>query len=352
MSFSFAVIGINHGHIDMQIEQMLEAGCHFKSFYAVEDNLAAAFQEKFPDAIRVKTEDKILKDDDIKLVLGAGIPSERAEMGMRAMRAGKDVMVDKPGATSLKQLDELKKCQAETGRIYSIFYCERFHQRSTIKLQELVAEGAIGDVIHVTCIGPHKLGLFERPEWFYKRDKYGGILGDLSTHMIDQFLTLADTDDAEIIGSHVGNFHCKEYPELQDFGDLYIRSRDTSATGYIRVDWLTPAALPTWGDGRLFVQGTKGSIELRKYIDIAHHANIGENHLYLSNENGVEYINCNDVPFLYGHMLRDDVLNRTETAMSQKHCFYATELALKAQNQAVEMKCKKSIRAKREEEAA
>lgn len=338
MSFSFAVIGINHGHIDMQIEQMLEAGCSFKSFYAVEDDLATKFQEKYPGANRALSENEILSDDGIKLILGAGIPSERAEMGMRAMRAGKDVMVDKPGATSLKQLEDLKKCQRETGRIYSIFYCERFHQRSTIKLQDMVADGMIGDVLHVTCIGPHKLGLFERPEWFYKREKYGGILGDLSTHMIDQFLTLTNSQSAEIIGSSVGNFHSPNHPELEDFGDVYLRSSDGSATGYIRVDWLTPAALPTWGDGRLFVQGTKGAIELRKYIDIAHHKNEGENHLYLSNEDGVQYINCNDVPFLYGHMLRDDVLNRTETAMKQDHCFYATELALRAQAEAVTMK--------------
>ena len=337
MSFAFSVIGINHAHIYMQIEQMLGAGCYLKSFYAIEDDLAKTFADKYPACLRVKSEEDIYRDAETRLILGAGIASERAEMGIRAMLAGKDVMVDKPGAVSLEQLERLKKVQKETGRIYSIFYCERFHQRATVKAGQLVQVGAIGQVIQTICIGPHKLGLFTRPDWFYKKAQYGGILGDIATHMVDQFLFFTGASDAEIIAAQVGNARNPDHPELEDFGDIHLRSKDGTATGYIRVDWLTPNALPTWGDGRLFIQGTEGYIEIRKYIDISNPERQGENHLYLVNASGVQYMNCADTPLVYGHQLRDDVVNRTETAMTQDHCFKATEIALRAQAQAARL---------------
>lgn len=334
MAFSYAVIGINHGHIHMQIEQMEGAGCHLKSFYAAEDELAAEFIKKYPHCIRVRSEEEILSDPDIRLILGAGIPNERAEMGIRAMRMGKDVMVDKLGAMNEDQLKRLKKTVQATGRFYSIFYCERFHQRATLKAADLISQGVIGDVVNVICVGPHKLGLFERPEWFYKKKSYGGILADIGTHMIDQFLFFTHSDDAVIHHARATNIACLDHPEMQDFGEIFLTSKDGQKSGYIKVDWLTPASFPTWGDGRLFLQGTKGALEIRKYIDIAHPSHEGENHLYLTTQNGVEYINCNDVDFSYGADIRDDVLNRTQKAMRQEHCFKATELALQAQKMA------------------
>jgi hypothetical protein len=108
--------------------------------------------------------------------------------------------------------------------------------------------------------------------------------------------------------------------------------RSDHATGYVRVDWLTPAGLPTWGDVRLFLTGTEGSIELRKNIDLA--GRPGKDHLFLVDGESTTYIDCFNVPLPFGAQLIADVQQRTETAMPQAHCFLACELALRAQQQA------------------
>lgn len=330
--FDFAVIGINHGHIFGQVRLMLDAGCRLKSYFAVEDDFAAGFEEAFPGTRRAAEERAILEDDDIRLVLGAGILSERAPMAVRAMRHGKDVMLDKPGATTLGQLEDLRRTQAETGCILSILYSEHYTQRSTIAAGKFVRSGAIGRVIQTMGTGPHRIGT-ARPDWFWAREKYGGILTDIASHQVEQFLFFSDSESAEVISSQVGNFSHPAKPEFEDFGQIVLASN--GATGFIRVDWFTPDGLPTWGDGRLFLLGTEGTIELRKYVDVA--GRDGGDHMFLTDGKGVRHIDCSRTPITYGEGLRNDVLDRTETAMPQAHCFLATELALRAQANATRL---------------
>ncbi len=331
--FAFSVIGINHGHIYGQVQVMLDAGCRLKDFFAPEDDLAASFLKSFPSANRVSDERSILGDPEVKLVVGAGILADRAPMAVRAMRAGKDAMLDKPGATSLDQLAELRRAQAETGRILSICYSEHYTQRATIAAGDLVGAGAIGRVVSTVGLGPHRIGNYPRPDWFYRRSRYGGILCDIGSHQAEQFLFFTGSTGAEVLSSQIANFAHPATPEFEDFGQMVLAS--DRATGYVRVDWFTPDKLPTWGDGRLFLVGTEGTIELRKYVDVAGRA--GGDHLLLVNRDGVRHIDCSKTPITYGERLRDDVNNRTETAMPQAHCFLATELALAAQARATRL---------------
>jgi len=328
--FAFATSGVNHGHIYDQTRVMQGAGCWLKSFFAAEDDLAAAYAKAFPDARRVADERAILEDAEVKLVLGAGILAERAPMAIRAMRHGKDVMLDKPGATALDQLAELRAVQAETGRILSILYSEHYTQPATIAAGDLVKAGAIGRVIQTVGLGPHRVGNYPRPGWFYSRERTGGILCDIGSHQVEQFLFFAAADVAEVASSQIANFDHPDTPEFEDFGQMILVS--DSATGFIRVDWFTQDGLPVWGDGRLFILGTEGTIELRKYIDIA--GRPGGDHLFLVDRSGVRHIDCSATEITFGRQLRDDVVNRTETAMPQAHCFLATELALIAQTRA------------------
>lgn len=329
----FAAIGLNHFHIYGQTNLLLRAGAELVKFYAVEPDLLALYAKDYPQAKLATSEAEILEDESIQLVISAAIPNERAPLGIRIMQHGKDYMTDKPGFTTLEQLAEVRRVQQETGRIYSIDYSERLETRSSVKAGELVHSGAIGKVIQTIGLGPHRRRLHQRPPWFFQREKYGGILCDIASHQFDQYLYFTGAKEAELVQAQVANYHHPEHPELEDFGDVTVRSEGCS--GYIRVDWFTPDGLATWGDGRLFILGTEGYIEARKYIDIA--GRPGTDHLFLVNKEKTEYIDCSQVELPYGRQLIHDILHRTETAMSQQHCFYASELALKAQAMATRL---------------
>ena len=323
----FAAIGLNHDHIYGQVNVMLRAGAELVAFHAIEDDLAAVFTERFPQAKRVADKKEILEDRSIALIVSAAISSERAGLAIEAMRHGKDVMLDKPGMVTLDQLGDVRKVQAETKRIVSILYSEHFETASTVKAGELVKAGAIGKVIHTTGLGPHRLRKPTRPEWFFDRKRYGGIITDIASHQCEQFLFFADALDAKVVTATVANRANPDRPELQDFGEMLLHAG--SITGYVRVDWFTPDGLPNWGDGRLTILGTEGTIELRKYIDVA--GRPGTDHLFLTDRKGMQHIDCTGLDLPYGRQLAADIRDRTETAMSQEHCFKAMELALKAQ---------------------
>ncbi len=326
-----AAIGLNHNHIYGQTRALVDAGAELVSVFAEEDDLVADYLKAFPQAKRVKDKRAILDDPSIQMVVSATIPDVRAATAIEIMRHGKDVMVDKPGVITLEQLAQVKQVQKETGRIFSVCFSERFENRATEKASQLVAAGAIGRVIQTVGLGPHALRNNPRPDWFFQRQRYGGVLCDIAAHQCDQFLHFTGSTSAEVVASHVGNFANPETPELEDFGEVLFRGN--GGTGFVRVDWFTPKGLGVWGDGRLTILGTEGYIELRKYIDIA--GRPGGDHLFIADGQGLKHIDCQHEALPYGPRLVQDILNRTETAMPQQHCFLATELALKAQAMAV-----------------
>jgi len=327
----FGVININHNHIYGMTEAVKRGGGELVWIYAKEPELVAAFMKQFPEAKLARSEQEVLDDSSIQLILSSGIPDERAPLGVRVMQHGKDYLVDKPGIITLDQLAKVRKAQKATNRIYSIMYSERFENKATVKAGELVKAGAIGNVIQTIGLGPHRMSIKSRPEWFFDKARYGGIITDIGSHQFDQYLFFTGTTEAEVVASQVANTHYPHYPKFQDFGDVMLRGN--GGMGYIRVDWFTPDGLASWGDGKLTILGTEGFIEIRKNVDIASGHN-GGNHLYLVNQKETKYIDCNKEPLPFGQLLVDDVLNRTETAMPQAHCLLATELALKAQKNA------------------
>jgi predicted dehydrogenase len=184
----------------------------------------------------------------------------------------------------------------------------------------------------VIGLGPHRLNAPTRPKWFFEKAKYGGILCDIGSHQIEQYLYFADVKDAKVVRSQVANYNHKDYPELEDFGETMLVG-DNGATNYFRIDWFTPDGLRTWGDGRTIIQGTKGYIELRKYVDIAREAD--GDHIYLVDGEGEKHFAVKgEVGFPFFGQLILDCLHRTEKAMTQEHAFKAAELCLIAQKQA------------------
>lgn len=330
MSIRFAAIGLSHPHIFDMTAVLLSAGAELVWFQGDEPQRLAEFGRKFPQAKPARSVDEILEDLTIHLIVSAAVPDQRAALGMRAMQRGKDFLSAKPGFTTHHQLEAARQVQRETHRIYAVYFSERLGSAATVKAGELVASGAIGQVFQTVGFGPHKLGHVVRPAWTFQRERSGGILTDLASHQIDQFLFFTGSTSAEIVAAQVGNITHPEHPEFEDFGELYLRSE--KASGYIRVDWLTPQGLDTWGDVRLFLMGTSGYIEIRKNCDLGGRA--GKDHLFMVNQEATYYIHCEAVPLPFAGQFIQDVLNRTETAIGQAHVFLVSELALAAQAKA------------------
>ncbi|SDE68616.1 Gfo/Idh/MocA family protein [Limimaricola pyoseonensis] len=329
----FAALGIDHRHIFGMAANMQAAGAEFAGWWTEgTPEPLEGFQKRFPEVPRLGSVEEVLALEDVDLILISAIPRDRAALAIAAMEAGKDVMVDKPGCTTLAQLDEIQEAVARTGRIWTIDFSERFEVPSVTRAAHLVREGVIGKVVQTVGLGPHRLNRATRPDWFFEREAYGGILTDIASHQIDQFLYFTGSEDAEIAMASVGNYANPADPGLQDFGELALRS--DRGHGYIRVDWYTPDGLPTWGDGRLTILGTEGYIELRKYVDVG--GAEGTDHVILVNGEICEKIACPDEDLPYFAALIRDIRERTETAMPQAHAFTVMRLALTAQAMAEE----------------
>ena len=327
-TLNLAVIGIDHGHIFDMLDEMLKEGCQCDCFWTEGNPLTLKeFKSKYPNIKRMKNKDDILKDLNIDMILISSIPKDRANLSVEVLKSGKDVMVDKPGCTTLDQLNNLKQVVKDTKKIWSVNFSERFHVAAVAKAEELIAEGKIGKVKQTIGTGPHRQGNYKRPDWFYDRESYGGIITDIGSHQIHQFLVFTNSMGAKINYALAENTTRKEKPGFQDFGEVNLSS--DNGHGYIRLDWFTPDALPTWGDGRLFILGDKGFIEIRKYTDLAKSKK--GNHLFLANNNEVKHIDCVNVKLPYFRNLINDALNRTETACSQELTYLTMELAIKAQ---------------------
>jgi predicted dehydrogenase len=334
----FAVCGMSHDHIYGMIGAVQRGGGELVAAWGGEDDKLAGFRKRFPDVKVVRTQAEILEDPSVQLVLTSQIASERAGIAVRAMKNGKDFLSDKPGMTTLEQVADVRKTIAETKRIYAIMYSELLEVKAAVYAGELVKQGAIGKVIQTINIAPHQIfqhagdagGGGGRPEWFWNPDQYGGILCDIGSHQVDQFLFFTGCTQAEVVESQIANVRHPDRPKFQDFGDMVLRG--DRGFGYVRLDWFTPDGLGTWGDGRLFILGTNGYMEVRKYTNVG--VSRQGNNLFVVDGKQARYIDCNNMPLPFGAQFVSDIVNRTHTAQNQDEALLAAELVVKAQKNA------------------
>ncbi len=334
----FAVCGMSHDHIYGMVGAVQRGGGELVAAWGGEPDKLAAFTKRFPDVKVVKTQEEIINDPSIQLVLSSQIANERAPLGIRVMKHGKDYLSDKPGITTLEQLADVRRTIAETKRIYAIMYSERLEVKAAVYAGKLVQQGAIGKVIQTINIAPHQIfqragdagGGSSRPDWFWNPNQYGGILCDIGSHQVDQFLFYTGSKEAEVVASQIANVRHPQHPRFQDFGDMMLRG--DRGLGYVRLDWFTPDGLGTWGDGRLFILGTDGYIEVRKYIDVA--VKKQGNNLFIVDNKEARFIDCNQMPLPFGPEFVADIVNRTHVAQDQDQCLLAAELVIKAQRNA------------------
>ncbi len=331
--FSFAAVGLDHGHIYGMAHGLVDAGADLALVYDPDPRKLEKFLGEFPGARAARSEEEVLEDQSIRMVASAAVTADRGPLGLRVMDHGKHYLSDKAPFTTFEQLSAARAKVEQTGLIWAVCYSERVQNEAAIFAGDLIQQGAIGTVIQVIGMGPHRLGAEGRPDWFFKKERYGGILTDIGSHQIEQFLYYSGATDARVLHSKVANFNHPRYPELEDFGDATLVA-DNGATNYFRVDWFTPDGLSTWGDGRTFILGTDGYLELRKYVDLANEKR--GDHVLLANHEGEKRFSVGgQIGFPYfGRLIRDS-LDGTDLAMGQEHTFKAAELCLTAQRDAV-----------------
>ncbi len=325
----FVVVGLDHRHVYDLTQGLLDAGLDCAGYCAEtsDPRVLQGFRRRFPRVPAARDRDALLEDRSAAIMVCAAVPSDRAALAVRAMRLGKDVLLDKPGVTTPAGLAALENAVAATGRIVSVCFSERLLSRASAVALRLIRAGEIGRVVQTAGFGPHRLNAPLRPAWFFDPARGGGILCDLASHQIDQFLAFTGSDDARVVASTVGLFDDPRAPGFENFGEVVLRS--AAASGYARVDWFTPDGLPTWGDGRLTVVGTEGTIELRKHVDVE--GRPGGDHLFLCTRAGTRYVDCSGEPLPYFAAFARDCRERTGTAMAQAHVFTTCRLALAAQ---------------------
>jgi predicted dehydrogenase len=250
-----AVVGTDHAHVVELTQQFVASGAEVRAVVATEDGLGPWLASQYEGARREHP-----YEDDIDIVVTAAVPSERAAIAVRAMHAGKDVVADKAGVTTDAQLDEIRRACADTGRRWLVVFGERLGNPAMREAERLVAGGAIGEVVHTVGLGPHTLDLKHRPHWFFDPERYGGILVDIGSHQVDQFLAFTGSRDADVLAATVRAHD--EHPGLQVLGEMLLAVRGQPCTGYARVDYFTPKGLGSWGDVRFTVVGTHGYIEV------------------------------------------------------------------------------------------
>ena len=330
--FAFSVIGLDHGHIYAMVNGLVEAGAELKMVYDSDKEKVDRFLLSYPNAVPASSIEEILSDKSIKLVASAIMPNKRAELGIRVMKSGLNYFSDKPGMITREELLEVERVQKETSMKYMIYFGERVHVEGAVCAERLIKEGKLGKVISVTILAPHRLNKSTRPEWFFHPEENGSILTDIGSHQFEQLLSYTGSETGEVVYSQEKNFNNPDRPYFSDFGQAVV-SLSSGATGYVRVDWFTPDGLSSWGDGRVFIVGTKATIEIRKYINVGV-SNMGDNVFFVDNtgEHVIQAYGKEGFPF-FGLFIRD-ILDNTEKSITQKHVFESMRLTLSAHEKA------------------
>lgn len=331
-SFPFGVVGLDHGHIYAICNGLIESGAKLVSVYDPDPKKVEEFRAKYPQAKAAASEAEVLEDPALKLIAGAPRPDLRCGLGLRAMRAGKDYFVDKPGMLTLEEIDAARACCEETGKKYMVYFGERVHVEGSVFAQQLIEQGRIGEVLQVTIMAPHRLNKATRPDWFFNPEQCGGIITDIGSHQIEQFLAYTGQEEVEVLKSVTANYANPDHPAFEDFGEGILKAGN-GATCYFRVDWFTPDGLGVWGDGRVFIMGSEGTIEIRKYINVGEE-NVGDLVYLVTRDREEKFHVTGKVGFVFFGDFILDCMERTERAMTQEHVFNAMRVTIEAESMA------------------
>jgi len=319
----FSVIGCQHAHIEIFIEEMMKLGHECAGIFELENmTLASRLAEKYQ--IPLVHDKMILLDDSIQLVGCAAINNEKIDVIELCEKYRKHIMIDKPAVTNREDLARLEAVVNRGAIQVGMLLTERFRASlSTLKKQ--LDEGAIGELISISMRKPHLLNPKQRPSWHFSKQQSGGIVIDLFIHDFDLLRWLTGKEVKSITGYMAKNI-LPEYPSFFDTAGLQVIMEDGLAV-QLYADWFTPEKSWTWGDGRIFAVGTKGTIEIRLEGDPL----VAKDVLYLqvTSEQELTAIEEGRIPIT----ITEDFLNRVRgenSLLQHEDIIAATEATIRA----------------------
>lgn len=326
------VVGLDHDHGLMLAGRLRLAGARIVAHHSSGNRSRAAMAAlALPGRVEARSIDGICEADDIDLVVTAAVPSERGAIAVRALRAGKHVVADKPGVTTAGDLAAVEEAVVASGRRWWVLFGERFENRAVREACERARLGDLGRVVSVLGLGPHRMGADGRPAWFWDPVATGGILVDIGAHQVDQFLAATGAPtapgDVEVVTSAVGNVASPAHPAMQDVGLVVLRAGGVLGTH--RVDYLSPRGLRTWGDGRLMIVGTDGTAEVRTNVDVG--GRRGREHLIVTDARGVRRVDVKARSVDWAKRLLADVRDGSDTLLDHEHVVAVSRITLEAQ---------------------
>ncbi len=325
------VIGVEHLHVFEMIDGLVQGGAATVCHAADGGPLTDLFEAWRTDSARV-TATAVLDDRSLDLIVIGSIPADRGRIAIEALSAGHHVLTAKPGVTTLADLEAVAAAVASSGRRWWVFFSERLANRGVSEAVRRVHAGHIGQLVAITGLAPHTLGAGTRPDWFFDPSRSGGILVDLAAHQADQLLALAGPGRTDVLAASVANVAAPDRLGMQDVGRMSLRHTTSSGRVVLsdhHVDYLSPSGLDTWGDVRLMITGTEGTIEVRSNVDPA--GQPGSDHVIVVDAEAPRRLDVSAVALDWAERLCSDIGAGTDTFMAHDHAVAACSITLRAQ---------------------
>lgn len=318
----FGVVGLEHLHVFELVDGLCAAGA-VPMAHTGGDSLSDAYAAWQTASVATDMAG-VLADDRIQLVVLAGVPSTRADAAVAVLETGRSVLSDKPGVTTVAQLDRVRDTAERNPGRWWVLFSERFGVPAVRAATSLARDGAVGEVVHVSGAAPHRGALDQRPDWFFDPARAGHLLVDLGSHQVDQFLAATGAATAQVVGAAAGNVAAPDHPAFCDIAEVSLAAGD--ARGYHRVDYLEADGFPAWGDVRLVITGTSGRLEVRTpVVD----GTAGSPELWLTDHDGHRRVDVDPTPTWPTELLAD-LADGGERLMSREHPVTVTDVCLRA----------------------
>lgn len=254
----FAIIGCEHAHIEIFMQEMLALGHESTGIYEPNNTQLAKF---FADKYQIPlVNDQMQLLQDVELVGSSAINNEKIDIIERCEQLGKHIMVDKPAVTNRRDYERLQAVMKRGKIEIGMLLTERFHP-AVYTLKQQIDQGVLGELVSIGMRKPHLLNPSKRPAWFFSKERCGGILIDLLIHDYDLLRWFTGSDVIQSEG-YMAKRTLPEFPDFYDTASVQVLM-EGNVTAQLHADWFTPSQSWTWGDGRIFLTGTEGFAELR-----------------------------------------------------------------------------------------